>query len=184
MASARKRKQRPEFNTNHSLSIRHEAEQAEQGLNLDQSLFIQAYEADIIRGPRASEAAESLEAFTYGAAADHPVQVRKIGDALIQWGGNQLGKPSAFPGDEDEFISNSSQATKSQDDEQNVVWVDRYVVSHELINLRATLAGCPSHLFGLGINSHTIVCTSSMYRSQHPFLVAFSDFKCLMFLIL
>ena len=147
MASARKRKQRPEFNTNHS-SIRHEAEQAEQGHNLDPSLFIQAYEADVIRGPHASEAAESLEAFAYDTATDCPVQVRKIGDALIQWGENQLGKPSAFPGDEDEIIGSSRQAIKLQNDEQNAVWVDRYVVSLELIHLRATLVGF--HLFCTG----------------------------------
>jgi hypothetical protein len=132
MISSRKRKQRPEFKTNHNRSniiIHDDADKAE-GHGLDPSLFIQAYEADIIRGPRASQAAESMEVFDYGIVTALPV--RKIGDALIQWGENQLGKPSAFPGDEDELIGSSKLAVKPQNDEKNTVWVDRYVISHEL----------------------------------------------------
>jgi hypothetical protein len=107
-------------------------EQAEQGHSLDPSLFIRAYEADIIRGHGASQAAASLEVFDYGTLADMTVPVRKIGDALIQWGGDdKLGKPPAFPGDEDDLIGSSKQTTtktKPQIDEKGAVWVDRYVV--------------------------------------------------------
>jgi hypothetical protein len=131
--SSRKRKQRPEFKTNHNRSnivIHDDADKAEHGHGLDPSLFIQAYEAGVIRGPRASQAAESMEIFDYGTVTALPV--RKIGDALIQWGENQPGKPSAFPGDEDELIGSSKLAVKPQNDEKNTVWVDRYVVSLEL----------------------------------------------------
>jgi hypothetical protein len=137
MSSSRKRKQRPEFNTNppgHNLNAfigdDAQAEQVEHGPNLDSSLSIQAYEADIVRRQGASQAAASLEVFDYGTGTGAALPVRKIGDALIQWGEDQLGKPPEFPGDEDEFIgsSNLKQAAKSmpQNDEKDVVWVDRY----------------------------------------------------------
>lgn len=147
MTSSRKRKQRPEFHTNYSRSdapdfiMQDDAEPAEQGHNLDSLLFVQAYEADIIRGPRASQAAASLEVFDYRTGT---LPVRKIGDALIQWGEDQLGKPPAFPGDEDELIGRDN-ATQSQNDDNNTVWVDRYVVSCS-IALRAILVRFHGHL--------------------------------------
>lgn len=127
--SSRKRKQRPEFNTSRGRSkpsnlLIQDDEEYDEDHKLDASLSIQAYEADIIREPRAAHAAASLEVFDYEAGT-----TVKIGNALIQWGEDRHGKPPAFPGDEDELIGSSKQAVNSQNDEKNTVWVDRYVVS-------------------------------------------------------
>lgn len=153
MISSRKRKQRREFNTNYHRSrtlIHDDAEQVEQGHSY---LFIQAYEADIIRGPRASQAATSLEVFDYGdQLSGMTLPVRKVGDALIQWGENRLGKLPEFPGDEDDFTDSSKQAAAQprNDYEKNAVWVDRYVVS----TINAILAqGCIAML-GTQITSY------------------------------
>jgi hypothetical protein len=128
MASSRKRKQRPQFDTTHNrILTHHDARQAELEHEVNPSLFIRAYEADIIRGPQASQAAASLEVFDYETGTTLPV--RKIGDALIQWGGNEFGKPPAFPGDEDEDdqFNSSKQTTEPRNEEKNAVWVDRCV---------------------------------------------------------
>ncbi|KAG6902700.1 hypothetical protein C0995_012840 [Termitomyces sp. Mi166 len=71
-------------------------------------LYVQAYEADIVRGPAAKIAAASLQAPSPGTI--------ESGGALIRWGTQT--QPT-FPQDEDIF--------GTQDvDEQNVIWVDRY----------------------------------------------------------
>ncbi|KAJ7915665.1 hypothetical protein B0H13DRAFT_1475119, partial [Mycena leptocephala] len=81
-------------------------------------LFIQAYEADIIRGPQAKQAADSLD------VAQH-LSIR--GDrarpsGLIQWNPPNLHTAPAFPSDaDDDFASSSPDTTVN-----NPVWVDRY----------------------------------------------------------
>ncbi|KAJ7641526.1 hypothetical protein FB45DRAFT_358980 [Roridomyces roridus] len=72
----------------------------------DPALFIQAHEADIIRGPQAKKAAESLET---------------SGNALIQWNPRNLHEPAAFPSDEDDDFAPPPQTVA-----QSSFWVDRY----------------------------------------------------------
>ncbi|KAG6917404.1 hypothetical protein DXG01_002673 [Tephrocybe rancida] len=71
-------------------------------------LYVQAYEADIIRGPQAASAAASLETPSRTGG--------QTGSALIKWGRQMQ---PAFPQDEDTFETAAS-------DDHNVVWVDRY----------------------------------------------------------
>ncbi|KAG6833343.1 hypothetical protein H0H87_008519 [Tephrocybe sp. NHM501043] len=77
---------------------------SERDTSPDPGLYVQAYEADIFRGPDATMAAASLEA--------------PMGNALIKWGGQSR---LAFPQDGDNLSTQTN-------DEVGVIWVDRYDV--------------------------------------------------------
>ncbi|KAJ7226891.1 hypothetical protein GGX14DRAFT_627415 [Mycena pura] len=79
----------------------------------DPTLFIQAYEADIRRGPQAKQAASSLEI-----ANQMPNRGSSAG--LIQWNPLNSHSPPAFPSDID---AEGASASKSH---PRAVWVDRY----------------------------------------------------------
>lgn len=121
MSSSRKRKLRVDSHSSHNPST---FISTERDISPDPALFIQAYEADIIRGPHATPAALSLEVSEVDSSSisSSKTSSRRIGDALIKWDGHRLGAQPAFPGDEDYdgAITNASDLT---DD----IWVDRYV---------------------------------------------------------
>lgn len=108
---SKKRKNRPyELSESASLNNRYEP---------DSSLFIQAYEADLVRGPSAYSAARSLEVLK-GKRTEIIV-----GDALIQW--NAPARPR-YESPSEHHLDSGSRG--SHDDappqEENVIWVDRY----------------------------------------------------------
>ena len=83
------------------------------------ALYIQAYEADVVRGSHAQTAAQSLEIVVYTPTTIIP----KIGTALIRWGGEtSIGKCYGDGGgDEDDMLPVATQDTET------AIWVDRYV---------------------------------------------------------
>ncbi|KAJ6516765.1 hypothetical protein C8R47DRAFT_1088276 [Mycena vitilis] len=83
----------------------------------DAALFIQAYEADIVRGLQAKQAAESLD-------VTHHLSHRGERSALIQWNPPNLQTAPAFPSDVDDGFASSSPDTATM--VNNSVWVDRY----------------------------------------------------------
>lgn len=123
MSSSRKRKHRNETR----LSINHERTSYTATSGRDFSpdsesvLFIQAYEADIIRGPKAASAAMSLEAPIPGDA------MLTAGNSLILWNGSKLDAQPLFPGDVSEDDHNKGGA-KPSNDTDHTIWVDRYVI--------------------------------------------------------
>lgn len=80
---------------------------------LDPALFIQAHEADIVRGPRGHAAALALEV---GVVGEQIVP----GEGLIQWKG-ATDAPPQYLGEDEEIEVNRG--------EQKAVWVDRYATS-------------------------------------------------------
>jgi hypothetical protein len=88
----------------------------------DLALFIQAHEAEVVRGPQARIAAASLEVKTDSSGSSSQLI---IGDGLIRWGDAGLdaarrqGVSAGFDEDDDD---------QSQD-ERAAVWVDRYASS-------------------------------------------------------
>ena len=114
-SSARKRKHRPTAHVNvHSSDLQINANITPNVTvsELDPALFIQAHEADVIRGPQARIAAKSLE-------VDVNDTHLTVGNALIRWGGI---RENVAEIDDDEWK-----------DEQEAVWVDRYALS-EIFN--------------------------------------------------
>ncbi|KAJ6510596.1 hypothetical protein C8R45DRAFT_392869 [Mycena sanguinolenta] len=112
MSSARKRKNRPG-------KAPFVLQETEDNLLPDPALFIQAYEAEIIRGPQAKQAAESLDATQY---LLNPSDRAGPG-GLIQWNSAGSHIPAAFPSDADDrnFASSSRDKVTNKP-----VWVDRY----------------------------------------------------------
>ncbi|KAJ7302329.1 hypothetical protein DFH08DRAFT_1089805 [Mycena albidolilacea] len=110
MSSARKRKNRPG---------KAQFVQDDVDTSLDPALFIQAYEADIIRGPQAKQAADSLDFIQH--LSNRGDRTRP--SALIQWNPPDLYAAAAFPSDADDDFTFSSTPDKSVN---NTVWVDRY----------------------------------------------------------
>lgn len=83
------------------------------------ALYIQAYEADIVRGSHAQTAAQSLEVIEYTPTAIVP----KIGTALIRWGGDtSIGSKRYGDGGVDEDDDMLPVATQ---DTESPIWVDR-----------------------------------------------------------
>ncbi|KIL63732.1 hypothetical protein M378DRAFT_186945 [Amanita muscaria Koide BX008] len=88
-------------------------------LGIDPALFVVAHEADIVRGPQAKIAAQSLEVVEY--PPNHP-PTKRIGNALLRWGGPSVfgfGKnmqPDLLQDNEDTYV----------DQEQEEIWLDRY----------------------------------------------------------
>ena len=101
-------------------------EDREAPFQLDPTLFIQAHEADISRGPQAHALALSLEVSTY---EDNNGRLRvKAGDGLIRWQGATHQRNSEFEGDEEEVVSLGRTHTheKPHNGDEEVIWVDRY----------------------------------------------------------
>ena len=84
------------------------------------ALYIQAYEADVVRGSHAQAAAQSLEVVEYTPTTIIP----KIGTALIRWGGDDtsIGKRYGDDGGGDEEDDMLPVATQ---DAETAIWVDR-----------------------------------------------------------
>ncbi|KAF5368022.1 hypothetical protein D9758_004490 [Tetrapyrgos nigripes] len=80
----------------------------------DPVLFIQAHEADVIRGPKGRVAAQSLEVKRKDAQDEW-----EIGSGLIRWGGDAV-IPQGFPDDDNEDSAWPSTSTSEG------IWVDRY----------------------------------------------------------
>ena len=78
------------------------------------ALYIQAYEADVVRGSHAQTAAQSLEVVEYTPTTI----ISKIGSALIRWGGYDIGDKRYGDGDDD-ILPVATQGT------ENAIWVDR-----------------------------------------------------------
>lgn len=99
----------------------------------DPALFIEAHEADIIRGPQAGDAARSLE-FEYisGEGSNRKIHV---GDSLIKWTRHQ---EMAYGVEkvEDTLHLHSSAVRdltgSAQGDDTDTIWVDRYASFREL----------------------------------------------------
>jgi hypothetical protein len=82
------------------------------------ALYIQAYEADVVRGSHAQTAAQSLEVVEYTPTTIIP----KIGTALIRWGGDtSIGKRYGDGGDEDD----DDMLPVATQDTETAIWVDR-----------------------------------------------------------
>jgi len=107
----------------------------------DLALFIQAHEAEVVRGPQARIAAASLEVKIDGSGSSSQLI---IGDGLIRWGDAGLdtarrqGVSAGFDEDDDD---------RSQD-ERAAVWVDRYA-SSEGFNQFVWEIGCSFNLLQL-----------------------------------
>ncbi|TBU24616.1 hypothetical protein BD311DRAFT_701803 [Dichomitus squalens] len=120
---SRKRKTRP-----------YEAQTREQPLvshQRDTVLFIQAHEADIIRGPQAAAAAKSLE-FKVAEKSDQPGDV---GDGLILWGSRVELPAHNVSSDESITLSQRSDGAPSDRSKGRGLWVDRYDARHLLETL-------------------------------------------------
>jgi len=83
----------------------------------DPVLFIQAHEAEIIRGPRGRIAAESLEVKKVPKENQDGYEW-VIGGGLIRWGGDAV-VHRPFPGDDDDVGGPSTGTSEG-------LWVDRY----------------------------------------------------------
>lgn len=81
------------------------------------ALYIQAYEADVVRGSHAQSAAQSLEVVEYTPTTIIP----KIGTALIRWGGgdSSIGKRYGDRDGDDDMLPVATQDTET------AIWVDR-----------------------------------------------------------
>ncbi|KAF8876602.1 hypothetical protein CPB84DRAFT_1817666 [Gymnopilus junonius] len=97
-----------------------------------QALYIQAYEADIVRGPSAEVAAESLEVVEYRLAKqtqeDGKEKVVAIGTVqsrlcLIQWGASDSSYGLVGRGRRE--LTTTIPTTADEDDKTSI-WVDRY----------------------------------------------------------
>ena len=84
------------------------------------ALYIQAYEADVVRGSHAHTAAQSLEVVEYTPTTIIP----KIGTALIRWGGDtsidkRYGDRDGGGDEDDDILPVATQDTET------AIWVDR-----------------------------------------------------------
>ncbi|KAI0370699.1 hypothetical protein BV20DRAFT_966203 [Pilatotrama ljubarskyi] len=100
-----------------------EASAARQSPRPDPSLYIQAHEADLVRGPQAAAAARSLEVIRRG--QDGKVLL-EVGDGLIRWngGGGDLQGLSSF--EEDRFQLGQVPKSDGRAEDAEAIWVDRY----------------------------------------------------------
>ena len=94
--------------------------------DINPALFVQAHEADVIRGPEARIAARALEVDGVGGRL-------VVGDGLIRWGGAEQSKPGRkevgalldFEGSSDDDDDGGR-----DDSDERAVWVDRYALSY------------------------------------------------------
>jgi len=96
----RKRKERTYYDTKPPNTS---PEAAEETSSIDYSLFIQAHEADLVRGPQAHVSARSLEVEKDGD------KVTWVGDGLIKWG-----------------VPTQDEGSVEAVDDREGIWVDRY----------------------------------------------------------
>ncbi|KAH9840176.1 uncharacterized protein C8Q71DRAFT_480363 [Rhodofomes roseus] len=91
----------------------------------DPTLFIQAHEADVVRGPQAHAAAGSLEVSDYEDNGKHKL---RIGDALIRWQGTASRLTSQAGDDEEELVTlgHAQPAKPTEGDDGEGLWMDRY----------------------------------------------------------
>ena len=123
MSSSRKRKERAE--SSHHTRAHGSIPSAPSDSGSHQALFIQAYEADVIRGPRAELAAIALEISDPDAvfSAHSRASSRRAGNGLIKWTGPGI-HPAALPAFAEDIEQPEPIANPSKDD---AIWVDRYV---------------------------------------------------------
>jgi hypothetical protein len=107
--------------------------------SLDPLLFIQAYEADVICGPQAKLAAQSLEVVPLNPETEMQHLVPKIGAGLIKWG--NLRPETRQSGHMGVYDEEDDSDEKTVDDDQNAVWVDRYAPLIRTIYCSAIFAG-------------------------------------------
>ena len=86
------------------------------------ALYIQAYEADVVRGSHAKAAAQSLEVVEYSSFSPggEVTIIPKIGSALIRWGGDDttsIGK--SYRDEDDDMLPHATQGANTP------IWVDR-----------------------------------------------------------
>lgn len=89
----------------------------------DLTLFVQAHEADVVRGPRAHAAADSLEVTYY---VDAGKRKARIGEGLIKWQGAAAGRVEVED-DREELVSLGQASTTKRRDEEDAegLWMDR-----------------------------------------------------------
>lgn len=93
-------------------------------LELDRSLFIQAHEADIIRGPRGHAAALALQVRIVD---DQEI----VGEGLIRWGAEPEGTRYRYEGEDDSH----SRAAATEEGKDTAIWVDRYAEFLHICNM-------------------------------------------------
>ena len=109
---SRKRKQRPEYRR------REDSHNGAASSAPDAALFVVAHEADVVRGPQATLAAQSLEVVQY--LPGQPPR-KNVGHALIRWGAS-----SGFGRQPD--VDEDDHRVRESHDGQGEIWVDRYVI--------------------------------------------------------
>lgn len=94
---------------------------------LDSTLFIQAHEADLRRGPQARELARSLEVVVDPSLVSPHDSPTKIGSALIRWAGGSGSSSHAFDDQEDMISLGARSSAKDSRTVQDTsgIWVDR-----------------------------------------------------------
>lgn len=91
-------------------------------------LFIQAYEADIIRGPNSEIAAKSLEVIDNSSI--HSTELL-VGEGLIRWGGSRITRPGGLAAVADSMSFDGQDGDDGWRDEDEAIWVDRYASSEK-----------------------------------------------------
>lgn len=92
----------------------------------DRSLYIQAHEADIIRGPRGHAAALALQV--------RIVDGQEVtGESLVRWGARA--DSTRHRHEEEEEEDSISRAAANEEDKDAAVWVDRYAEFLHICNM-------------------------------------------------
>lgn len=94
------------------------------------SLYIQAHEADLVRGPQAIAAARSLEVVR---RVEGGRTVMAIGDGLIQWNLGITPADESFA--EDHFQLGSAPKPTENITKEEGIWVDRYALRREHVKI-------------------------------------------------
>jgi hypothetical protein len=84
------------------------------------ALFIQAHEADIVRGPQAS-VARSMEIVASGGRPG-----LEVGDGLVRWGGGGVGARKGKGRDMGIVVHDEDDEWDEEDEDVRDVWIDRY----------------------------------------------------------
>jgi len=90
----------------------------------DRNLFIQAHEADLIRGPKASASAKALEVESYKEKGEERL---RVGDALLRWKRGSGSEATAAETFDDEILQLGLTEAKhsKEEEEEESLWVDR-----------------------------------------------------------
>ncbi|KAI0668286.1 hypothetical protein C8Q78DRAFT_993754 [Trametes maxima] len=103
----------------------------------DLSLYIQAHEADLVRGPHAIAAADSLEVKRH---EDDSKPMLEVGDGLIRWRGREESDGYAEPMEERTQLGNAPKTPGTAREDEGI-WVDRYDARLLLDVLPTVLSG-------------------------------------------